>query len=334
MGIFDFFSKREKGDSLLKQNVSQKRDYFWRKFAELFKSKPQIDQEHLDRLEELLISSDISLSTASKILQAVEERAKETKASDVDALYSVFCEEIQKILDSIPDQSDDKGYAEDFGSPHVILVVGVNGVGKTSTIGKLASQLIAQNKRVILGAADTFRAAACEQLKHWGCKVGAEVVSQDHPASPSSVAYKTIQAGIACQADVVIIDTAGRLHNKVNLIQELEKIKRTIQKCIPNAPHEVLLVLDGTTGQNAYRQAEIFTNAVQTTGIVVTKLDSTSKGGIILGISDMFAIPIKYIGIGERPEDLVPFQPKLFIQNLFKKVDLENPNPSATSLQQ
>ena len=328
MGIFDFFSKREKEDSLLKHNISQKRDYFWGKFSELFKSGSPIDQEHLDRLEELLISSDISLSTASKILQAVEERINRTKTSDTDVLYSLLCEEMQKILDSIPDQFNDKGHIEDSGNPHVILMVGVNGVGKTSTVGKLASQFISQNKRVILGAADTFRAAACEQLKHWGRKVGAEVVSQDQPTNPSSVAYKTIQTGIACQADVIIIDTAGRLHNKVNLIQELEKIKRTIQKCIPNAPHEVLLVLDGTTGQNAYRQAEIFTDAVQTTGIVITKLDSTSKGGIILGISDMFAIPIKYIGIGEGPEDLVPFQPKLFIQNLFKKADLDNPNPS------
>lgn len=332
MGIFDFFSKREKGDSLLGKNIAQKRDYFWGKFAELFKNKSQIDQEHLDRLEELLISSDIGLSTAAKILQAVEKRVEQTKADDVDALYAIFCEEIQKILDSIPDQSNNKGHIEDFAPPYVILVVGVNGVGKTSTVGKLASKFIAQNKRVILGAADTFRAAACEQLKHWGQRIGAEVISQEPPTNPSSIAYKALQVGIECQADVIIIDTAGRLHNKVNLIQELEKVKRTIQKCIPNAPHEVLLVLDGTTGQNAYRQAETFINAVQTTGIVITKLDSTSKGGIILGISDMFAVPIKYIGIGEGIEDLVPFQPKSFIQNLFRKADLED--PSMTSSQQ
>ncbi|AXI24581.1 signal recognition particle-docking protein FtsY [Cardinium endosymbiont of Sogatella furcifera] len=313
MGIFDFFAKSTKPH--LVEALSKTRQSFWGKLSKVIAGKSTVDGEVLDRLEELLIGADVGVATTLKIIGAIEQRVARDKYLTTAELDQILQSETEQLLHiSSPSQ-----VATPPVYPHVILVVGVNGVGKTTTIGKLAAQFIAQGKKVTLGAADTFRAAAVEQLTIWGNRVGAEVVARAMQSDPSSVAHETIQASLRNHTDVVIIDTAGRLHTKVHLINELAKIKRTIQKCLPGAPQEVLLVLDGTNGQNAFLQAEAFTAAVAVTGIIVTKLDGTSKGGMVLGIADQFSIPIQYIGIGEKVEDLKSFDPHAFVASLFQK---------------
>ncbi|WP_419241442.1 signal recognition particle-docking protein FtsY [Cardinium endosymbiont of Nabis limbatus] len=317
MGIFDFFSKPTKPKTHLVEELSKTRQSFWGKLSKIIAGKSTVDSDILDRLEELLIGSDVGVSTTLKIIGAIEQRVARDKYLTTDELDQILQSEAEQLLHIAPIPNQE--VVTPPIHPHTILVVGVNGVGKTTTIGKLAAQFIAQGKKVTLGAADTFRAAAVEQLTIWGNRVGAEVVAGKMQSDPSSVAHEAVQQSIRNQTDVVIIDTAGRLHTKVHLINELAKIKRTIQKCLPGAPQEVLLVLDGTNGQNAFLQAEAFTAAVAVTGIVVTKLDGTSKGGMVLGIADQFSIPIQYIGVGEKVEDLRPFDPHAFIASLFQK---------------
>lgn len=319
MGIFDFFSKKSQTKEVFKEEIAKTRNSFWSKFAKAISGKSTVDHEVLDRLEELLIGADVGVATTTKIISAIEKRVARDKYLYASELDEILRAEVATLLQAIPLSSDNSVPNALPMRPYVILVVGVNGVGKTTTIGKLAARFIAEGKKVILGAGDTFRAAAVEQLSIWGQRVGAIVVARDMQTDPASVAYEAVQQGILSEADVVIIDTAGRLHTKTHLINELSKIKRTIQKCLPSAPSEVLLVLDGTTGQNAFIQAEVFTAAVQVTGIVMTKLDGTSKGGVVLGIADQFAIPIKYIGIGEQLEDLKPFDTHAFIGSLLEK---------------
>ncbi len=319
MGIFDFFSKKSQTKEVFKEEIAKTRNSFWSKFAKAISGKSTVDHEVLDRLEELLIGADVGVATTTKIISAIEKRVARDKYLHASELDEIFRSEVATLLQAIPPSRDNPIPNALPVRPYVILVVGVNGVGKTTTIGKLAARFIAEGKKVILGAGDTFRAAAVEQLSIWGQRVGATVVARDMQTDPASVAHEAVQQGIRSEADVVIIDTAGRLHTKTHLINELAKIKRTIQKCLPSAPSEVLLVLDGTTGQNAFIQAEVFTAAVQVTGIVMTKLDGTSKGGVVLGIADQFAIPIKYIGIGEQLGDLKPFDTHSFIGSLLEK---------------
>ena len=317
MGIFNFFSKPPPPKTHLAEKLTKTRHSFWSKLSKIVAGRSTIDSDVLDRLEELLIGSDVGIATTLKIIDAIEQRVARDKYLTTAELDQILQSETEQLLHALP--SAKSGPIAPSVRPHVILVVGVNGVGKTTTIGKLAAQFISQGKKVILGAADTFRAAAIEQLMIWGDRVGAAVVARSMQSDPSSVAHETVQQGIRNDVDVVIIDTAGRLHTKVHLINELAKIKRTIQKCLPGAPHEVWLVLDGTNGQNAFSQAEAFTAAVAVTGIVVTKLDGTSKGGMVLGIADQFSIPIKYIGVGEKVEDLRLFDPHAFVVSLFQK---------------
>lgn len=319
MGIFDFFSKSTKPKSSLAEDLSKTRHSFWTKLSKIVAGKSTVDSAILDKLEELLIGSDVGVATTCKIIDAIEQRVAKDKYLTTGELDQILQSETQQLLHATSSSHQEVMGSVSFLQPHIILVVGVNGVGKTTTIGKLAAQFINQGKKVLLGAADTFRAAAVEQLTIWGNRVGAEVVAGAMQSDPSAVAYEAVQQGVRNRTDVIIIDTAGRLHTKIHLINELAKIKRTIQKCLPGAPQEVLLVLDGTNGQNAFLQAEAFTTAVEVTGIVVTKLDGTAKGGMVLGIADQFAIPIKYIGVGEKVEDLRPFNARSFIASLFEK---------------
>ncbi|WP_243519252.1 MULTISPECIES: signal recognition particle-docking protein FtsY [unclassified Candidatus Cardinium] len=319
MGIFYFFSKSTKPKSSLAEDLSKTRHSFWTKLSKIVAGKSTVDSAILDKLEELLIGSDVGVATTCKIIDAIEQRVAKDKYLTTGELDQILQSETQQLLHATSSSHQEVMGSVSFLQPHIILVVGVNGVGKTTTIGKLAAQFINQGKKVLLGAADTFRAAAVEQLTIWGNRVGAEVVAGAMQSDPSAVAYEAVQQGVRNRTDVIIIDTAGRLHTKIHLINELAKIKRTIQKCLPGAPQEVLLVLDGTNGQNAFLQAEAFTTAVEVTGIVVTKLDGTAKGGMVLGIADQFAIPIKYIGVGEKVEDLRPFNARSFIASLFEK---------------
>ncbi|CDG49817.1 signal recognition particle-docking protein FtsY [Cardinium endosymbiont of Bemisia tabaci] len=319
MGIFNFFSKPTIPKTHLAEKLTKTRHSFWGKLSKIVAGRSTIDSDVLDRLEELLIGSDVGVATTVKIINAIEQRVARDKYLTTSELDQILQSETEQLLHRLPSSKKDALVITRPIRPHVILVVGVNGVGKTTTIGKLAAQFIGQGKKVILGAADTFRAAAMEQLMIWGNRVGAAVVARPMQSDPSSVAHETVQQGIRSDIDVVIIDTAGRLHTKVHLINELAKIKRTIQKCLPGAPQEVWLVLDGTNGQNAFLQAEAFTAAVSVTGIVVTKLDGTSKGGMVLGIADQFSIPIKYIGVGEKVDDLRIFDPHAFVVSLFQK---------------
>ncbi|MBX9890437.1 MAG: signal recognition particle-docking protein FtsY [Amoebophilaceae bacterium] len=314
MGIFDFFSKKEARKEILTEEISKTRQSFWSRFSKVIAGKSTVDQSVLDKLEELLISSDVGMATTLKLITAIEHRVAKDKYLNTTELDKILQDEVEKLLHVIP------ATAAPLPSNglQVILVVGVNGVGKTTTIGKLAARFIQEGKKVVLGAADTFRAAALEQLTIWGNRVGAVVIGRATHTDPSSVAYEAVQYGMQHGSDVVIIDTAGRLHTKVPLVNELSKIKRTIQKCYSNAPSEVLLILDGTMGQNAFVQAQAFTAAVEVTGIVITKLDGTSKGGVVLGIADQFAIPIKYVGVGEKVEDLTLFDSRQFIASLFQ----------------
>jgi len=316
MGIFSFFNKDKK--EVLDQGLSKTRESVFSKISRAIVGKSKVDDEVLDNLEEILISSDVGVETTIRIIERIETRVAKDKYIGTNELNSILKEEIVALLA----ETDTVGVA-DFTDelpvkPYVIMVVGVNGVGKTTTIGKLAFQFKRAGKSVVLGAADTFRAAAVDQLVIWGERVGVPVVRQKMGADPASVAFDTISSAKANSADVVIIDTAGRLHNKVNLMNELSKIKNVMQKVVPEAPHEVLLVLDGSTGQNAFEQAKQFTKATDVNALAMTKLDGTARGGVVIGISDQFRIPVKYIGLGEGVEHLQLFDREEFVSSLFE----------------
>ncbi len=319
MGLFDFFSKSKK--ETLDQGLEKTKQTFFSKIARLLVGKSHVDDEVLDKLEEMLITSDVGVETTLKIIDRIQARVSKDKVMGTEELNIVLREEIIALLEE--NNSNHNGNLEiekpADGNPYVIMVVGVNGVGKTTTIGKLAHQFKASGLKVVLGAADTFRAAAVEQLIIWSKRVDVPIVQQGMGADPASVAFDTLQSAKSSGADVVIIDTAGRLHNKVNLMAELTKIKRVMEKIIPGAPHEILLVLDGSTGQNAFEQAKQFAQATDINALAVTKLDGTAKGGVIIGISDQMKIPVKYIGIGEKMEDLQLFDRKLFVESLFSE---------------
>ncbi|GAT63689.1 signal recognition particle-docking protein FtsY [Paludibacter jiangxiensis] len=316
MGIFNFFSK-EKQETLDKGLEKTKNSVF-SKLSRAIAGKSKVDDEVLDNLEEVLVTSDVGIETTLRIIKRIEERVSRDKYMGTSELNAILKEEVAALL-----AQNNTGEMLDFSNPsdkkpYVIMVVGVNGVGKTTTIGKLAYQFKKAGKSVYLGAADTFRAAAVEQLVIWGERVGVPVVKQQMGSDPASVAFDTLSSAKANDADVIIIDTAGRLHNKVNLMNELTKIKNVMQKVIPDAPHEVLLVLDGSTGQNAFEQARQFTKATEVTALAITKLDGTAKGGVVIGISDQFKIPVHYIGLGEGMEDLQVFAKDEFVESLFK----------------
>lgn len=316
MGILNIFSK-EKKESLDK-GLEKSKENFFSKLNKAVVGKSSVDAEVLDELEEVLITSDVGVETTIKVINRIEDRVSKDKYLNTAELNKILREEIAGLL------SENKTVdLEDFDlpkvdGPYVILVVGVNGVGKTTTIGKLAAQFKGLGKHVILGAADTFRAAAVDQLIMWGERVGVEVVSKGMNTDPAAVAFEAAKKGKEENADVVIIDTAGRLHTKVNLMNELSKIKNVVQKFIPEAPHDVMLVLDGSTGQNAFIQAQEFTKATAVTSLAITKLDGTAKGGVVIGISDQFKIPVKYIGVGEKVEDLQVFNKVEFVDSFFK----------------
>lgn len=316
MGLFSLFSSKQQKEGLDKGLEKTKQSVF-SKLSKAVAGKSKVDDEVLDELEEILVTSDVGVDTTLKIIERIESRVAREKYLGTDELNRFLKEEIVALL-----QENNTGDGADFDlpadkKPYVILVVGVNGVGKTTTIGKLAYNFKKVNKKVVLGAADTFRAAAVHQLTIWSERVGVPIVSQGMGADPASVAYDTVKSAMAQGADVAIIDTAGRLHNKVNLMNELSKIKRVTQKLIPDSPHEILLVLDASTGQNAIEQARQFIAATDVNAIALTKLDGTAKGGVVIGISDTFKIPVKYIGVGEKMEDLQVFNRKEFVETLF-----------------
>ena len=315
MGFFSFFSKEKK--ETLDKGLSKTKESVFGKIARAIAGKSKVDDEVLDNLEEVLITSDVGVETTLTIIKRIEERVARDKYVNTEELNGILRHEIASLL-AENNTGDIEGYEVPEGKkPYVIMVVGVNGVGKTTTIGKLAYQFKKAGHSVYLGAADTFRAAAVEQLCIWGDRVGVPVVKQQMGADPASVAYDTLSSAVAGGADVVIIDTAGRLHNKIGLMNELTKIKNVMKKVMPDAPHEVLLVLDGSTGQNAFEQAKQFTKATEVTSMAITKLDGTAKGGVVIGISDQFKIPVKYIGLGEGMEDLQAFDKKEFVDSLF-----------------
>ena len=317
MGFFSFFSKDKK--EVLDKGLSKTKESFFGKIARAVAGKTTIDDEVLDNLEEILVTSDVGVDTTLKIVERVQKRVARDKFMTTNELNSLLKDEIAELL--IENNSEDcEGFdlATTPGKPYVIMVVGVNGVGKTTTIGKLAYQFKKEGKKVYLGAADTFRAAAVEQLVEWGRRVDVPVVKQNMGSDPASVAYDTLASAVANDADVVIIVTAGRLHNNVGLMNELTKIKNVMKKILPDAPNDVLLVLDGSTGQNAFEQAKQFTKATEVSSLAITKLDGTAKGGVVIGISDQFKIPVKYIGLGEQMEDLQVFNRYEFVDSLFK----------------
>lgn len=316
MALFNFFSKEKK--ETLNKGLEKTKESFFNKLARSVVGKSKVDDEVLDNLEEILITSDVGVDTTLKIIEKIEERVSRDKFMGVEELNTILKEEIISLLEENNTSSEvNFEIPKHQGHPHVIMVVGVNGVGKTTTIGKLAHQFKQQGNKVVLGASDTFRAAAVDQLIIWSERVGVPIVQQGMGADPASVAFDTLESAKAQNADVVIIDTAGRLHNKVNLMNELGKIKRVMDKVVPGAPHEVLLVLDGSTGQNAYEQAKQFAAATDINALAITKLDGTAKGGVVIGISDQMKIPVKYIGVGEGMEDLQPFIRKEFVDSLF-----------------
>lgn len=315
MGLFDFFSNRKNRDALVK-GMERTREGVFSKIARLITGKTRIDDAMLDELEEVLISSDVGVETTIKIIEKIQARVALEKGLASDQLHTVLKEEIASLM-SVHDTQLKGLELPKSVKPYVIMVVGVNGVGKTTTIGKLAYQFKSQGKTVVLGAADTFRAAAIDQLKIWSERIGVKIVSQNMGADPASVAFDTLKSAIASSADVVLIDTAGRLHNKVGLMNELSKIRNVMQKVVPDAPHEVLLVLDASTGQNAVEQARQFTAATEVNALALTKLDGTAKGGVVIGISDQFQVPVKYVGVGEKMEDLQPFDRVAFVEALF-----------------
>ena len=315
MGIFSFFTKEKK--ETLDNGLQKTKESVFGKIKRAVMGKDKVDADVLDNLEEVLVTSDVGVETTIRIIERIEQRVARDKYVGTDELNHVLKDEICQLL--AENNTDNQISFESTlpETPYVIMVVGVNGVGKTTTIGKLAYQFKKAGKKVYLGAADTFRAAAVEQLVIWGERVGVPVVKQQMGSDPASVAYDTLASAKANGADVVIIDTAGRLHNKVGLMNELTKIKNVMQKVIPNAPHDVMLVLDGSTGQNAFEQAKQFTKATQVTSLAITKLDGTAKGGVVLGISDQFKIPVRYIGLGEGMEHLQVFDKKAFVETLF-----------------
>ena len=315
MGFFDFFSK-EKKDTLDK-GLSKTKENVFSKITKAIVGKSKVDDAVLDELEEVLISSDVGVDTTLKIIERIEKRAATDKYVSTAELTKILREEIAALLTENKTEDADDFTTPQGKKPYVIMVVGVNGVGKTTTIGKLAYQFKKQGNSVFLGAADTFRAAAVEQIVIWGERVGVPVVKQKMGSDPASVAFDTLNSAQSAGADVVIIDTAGRLHNKINLMNELTKIKNVMKKVVPDAPHEVLLVLDGSTGQNAFEQAKQFTAATEVNALAITKLDGTAKGGVVISISDHFRIPVKYIGLGEGMEDLQIFNRKAFVDSLF-----------------
>ena len=318
MAFFGLFSKEKK--ETLDKGLEKTKQSFFSKIARTIVGKSKVDDEVLDNLEEILITSDVGVDTTLKIIERIEERVAKDKFLGTNELNRVLKEEIAGLL-SENNSNDISGftYAKQNGDPYVIMVVGVNGVGKTTTIGKLAHHLKDEGKKVVLGAADTFRAAAVDQLIIWAERVGVPIVQQGMGADPASVAFDALSSAKAQGADVVIIDTAGRLHNKVNLMNELSKIRRVMEKVIPNAPHEVLLVLDGSTGQNAFEQAKQFSVATNINALAITKLDGTAKGGVVIGISDQMKIPVKYIGIGEGINDLQLFNREEYVESLFSE---------------
>lgn len=317
MGFFNkLFSKKEK--ETLDQGLQKTKEGVWGKITRAVAGKNKIDDDVLDSLEEAFITSDVGVDTTLKIIDLIRERVARDKYIGSDELRNLLCEEISGMLEKPLNEKDlDDFKVPENSRPYVIMVVGVNGVGKTTTIGKLAYQYKAAGNKVILGAADTFRAAAIEQLDIWGERIGVPVIKQKMGSDPAAVAFDTLSSAKAQGADVVIIDTAGRLHNKVGLMNELTKIKNVMKRVVPEAPQEILLVLDGSTGQNAFEQARQFVAATEVNNLAITKLDGTSKGGVVIGISDQFKIPVKYIGLGEGKEDLQIFHPKEFVTTLF-----------------
>ena len=316
MGIFGFFNKKKK--ETLDQGLEKTKQSVFSKLTRAIAGKSKVDDEVLDNLEEVLITSDVGVDTTLKIIRTIEERVAKDKYVSTSELNDILRDEIASLLSENNTEDNDNWDLPSDHSPYVILVVGVNGVGKTTTIGKLAYQFKNAGKKVFLGAADTFRAAAVEQICIWGERVGVPVIKQQMGSDPASVAFDTLQSAKANGADVVIIDTAGRLHNKVGLMNELKKIKEVMKKVLPQAPDEVLLVLDGSTGQNAFEQAKQFAAVTQITSLAITKLDGTAKGGVVIGISDQLKVPVKYIGLGEKMEDLQLFNKREFVDSLFK----------------
>ncbi|MFN8308414.1 MAG: signal recognition particle-docking protein FtsY [Chitinophagales bacterium] len=315
MGLFDFFSKEKKED--LNKGLEKTKEGFFGKIARAVAGKSKVDEEVLDNLEEALISSDVGLQTTIKIIKRIEDRVARDKFTTTAELNRIMKEEMIALLAESKNENATGFHVPTDKKPYVIMVVGVNGAGKTTTIGKLAYQFKKDGKKVLLGAADTFRAAAVDQLQVWAGRSDVEMIRGAVNADPASVAFQAVEKGVANNADVVIIDTAGRLHNRVDLMNELTKIRRVMQKVIPDAPHEVMLVLDGSTGQNAIEQAKQFTAATQVTALAITKLDGTAKGGVVIGISDQFKIPVRYIGVGEAIDKLQVFNAELFVETLF-----------------
>lgn len=325
MGLFDFFKKDKENkeqQQALDAGLEKTKTSFFDQLSKAVVGKSTVDEAVLDDLEQLLVHADVGIDTTVKVIDRIEKRVARDKYVSTTELDRILREEIVELLDANSGATGSRAILDrpdNSGQPFVIMVVGVNGVGKTTTIGKLAHRFHSAGKKVVLGAADTFRAAAVDQLIIWGQRVGVPVVSHGMNTDPASVAFDAVKVGVETGADVIIIDTAGRLHNKVNLMNELSKIKRVMQKMIPEAPHEVLLVLDGSTGQNAFLQAKEFTKATEVTALAITKLDGTARGGVVIGISDQFSIPVRYIGVGEKMTDLQLFDRHTFVNSLFKK---------------
>lgn len=318
MGLFSIFSKDKK--EVLDKGLEKSKTSIFSKLSHAIAGKSKVDDEVLDNLEEVLITSDVGVETTLRIIKRIEERVSRDKYVGTSELNSILKEEIANLLQengSVSSDTNEFHIPGNINGPYVVLVVGVNGVGKTTTIGKLAYQYKKAGYRVVLGAADTFRAAAVDQLIEWGRRVDVPVVHQEMGSDPASVAFDTLQSAVSSGAQVVLIDTAGRLHNKVGLMNELTKIKNVMKKIVPDAPHDVLLVLDGSTGQNAFEQAKQFTQATQVSSLAITKLDGTARGGVVIGISDQFKIPVKYVGLGEKMEDLQLFNREEFVDSLF-----------------
>ncbi len=318
MGLFDKLFGKKQQQETLNQGLEKTREGFFSKITKAIAGKSTVDEDVLDNLEDALVSADVGIETTVKIIEQIEQRVAKDKYLNTSELNKILKEEVQNILVNAPQDSSYENYELPAGhKPHIILVVGVNGVGKTTTIGKLAHNFKLAGKSVLLGAADTFRAAAVDQLTIWSERAGVPIVKKEMGSDPAAVAFDTVNSGVAKNVDVIIIDTAGRLHNKAHLMDELTKIKRVIQKVIPDAPHEVMLVLDGSTGQNALEQAKHFTAATDVTALTITKLDGTAKGGVVLAIANQFKIPVKFIGVGEKAEDLLVFDKQDFVNSLF-----------------
>jgi len=321
MALLGFLSKDKKAN--LNKGLEKTKESVFTKLTRAVAGKSKVDNEVLDNLEEVLVSSDVGVETTLRIIERIEKRVARDKYLNTSELNSILLEETTALLNHGKYLKDNPFKIEPEQRPLIIMIVGVNGSGKTTTIAKLAHHYINAGNKVLLGAADTFRAAAIDQLKIWAGRTGASIISQQMGSDPASVAFDTVKSAVSGNYDVAIIDTAGRLHNKINLMAELSKIKRVMEKVLPGAPHEVLLVLDGSTGQNAFEQAKQFTAATEVTAIAITKLDGTAKGGVVLGISDQFGIPVKYIGIGERMEDLQVFNPPEFVDSLFSQTSIK-----------